>query len=67
MEEGIVRFHAKRVIAGNGHPGRKSQAYQIYLYLFRESAGSLAFIEKVEKGTAYKCTARVYRPYLRFP
>ena len=62
MEKIYLRAHYERLRAGNGHPGRKSQAYQIYNYLTRESAKSLAFIEKVEKGTA-----RVYRPYLRFP
>jgi hypothetical protein len=49
MEKIYLRAHYERKRANNGHPGRKSQAYQIYNYLTRESAGSLAFIEKVEK------------------
>ena len=44
MEKIYLRAHYERLRANNGHPGRKSQAYQIYNYLTRESAGSLAFI-----------------------
>jgi hypothetical protein len=44
MEKIYLRAHYERLRANNGHPGRKSQAYQIYNYLTRESAGSLAFV-----------------------